>query len=142
MSFLSLEDYKVVCCPADLDVISQSDPANRERAERAAMEEIAGYVRSRYDIAAAFAASGPDRNDLLVQIAVAISLWWLGQWLGMVGSDARELLYKNAIDRLKDIQNGKFTPDFPEYPLGDDGSGLSIGDSMRFGTMTRQHYDW
>ena len=58
MSFLSLEDYKVVCCPADLDVISQSDPANRERAERAAMEEIAGYVRSRYDIAAAFAASG------------------------------------------------------------------------------------
>lgn len=141
MSFLTLDDYKVVCSPADLDIISQSDPDNRERAERAAFEEISGYVRSRYDIAAAFEARDIARNPLLVQIAVSIALWWLGQWLpGMMGSDMRELLYKSAIDRLKDIQNGKFTPDFPEYDQEPDGSGF--GDSMRFGCMKRQHYDW
>ncbi len=141
MSFLTLDDYKVVCSPADLDIISQSDPANRERAERAAFEEIAGYVRSRYDIAAAFEARDIARNPLLVQFAVSIALWWLGQWLpGMMGSDSRELLYKSAIDRLKDIQNGKFIPDFPEYARGPDSSGL--GNAMRFGSMKKQQYDW
>lgn len=140
MTFLTLEDYKVICCPADLEVISQSDPDNRRRAERAAMEEVAGYVRSRYDIDKAFAATDIARNPLLVQITASIALWWLGQWLGLIGSETREILYKSAIDRLKDIQNGKFTPDFPEYPSDDSGSGF--GDSMRFGTMPRQKYDW
>lgn len=139
--FLSQDDYKVVTSLADLNIICQSSDETRLQAERTAMEEIAGYVRSRYDIDAAFSAQDNERNPLLVQLTVSIALFWLGQWLpGMMGADARQELYDNAIDRLKDIQNGKFTPDFPQYQADDPNS--SQGYPMRFGSMRKSNYDW
>ena len=104
MSFLSTDDYRVVTCPADLEIICQSSDEIRQQAERTAMEEVAGYVRTRYDIDEAFAKSDVERNPLLVQLTVCIALWWLGQWLpGMIGGEMRQTLYDNAIGRLKDI---------------------------------------
>ena len=98
MAFLSTDDYRVVTCPADLEIICQSSDEIRQQAERTAMEEVAGYVRTRYDIDAAFAKSDIERNPLLVQLTVCIALWWLGQWLpGMVGGEMRQTLYDNAI---------------------------------------------
>ena len=142
--FLTTEDYRVVTCPADLAIICQASEEIREQAERIAMEEIAGYVRTRYDIATAYSKTGLQRNDLLVQLTVSIALWWLGQWWpGMIGIDMRQLLYDNAIDRLKDIQKGNFTPDFPEYSGvdGDPDTGWG-GNPMRYGSMKKHGYDW
>jgi hypothetical protein len=143
MSFLSTDDYRVVTCPADLEIICQSSDEIRQQAEHTAMEEVAGYVRTRYDIDAAFAKSDVERNPLLVQLTVCIALWWLGQWLpGMMGGEMRQTLYDNAISRLKDIQKGSFTPDFPEYPQGGDpGSGLG-GNPIRYSSMKKSGYDW
>lgn len=140
MAFLTVDDYRVVTHPADLEIICQSSDEIRQQAERVAMEEVAGYVRARYDIDAAYAQTDMFRNMLLVQLTVSIALWWLGQWLpGMMGGDMRETLYNNAIERLKDIQNGKFTPDFPEYPSGDSSGS---GHPMRYGSMKKSGYDW
>lgn len=143
--FLSVDDYRVVTCPADLNIICQSDDEIRQKAERTAMEEIAGYVRARYDIEAAFAASGSDRNPLLVQLTVSIAIWWLGQWLpGMMGGDTRLDLYNNAIARLRDIQKGNFIPDFPtyaSYPDADPDTGWG-SNPMRYGSMKKNGYDW
>lgn len=143
--FLTIDDYRVVTCPADLDVISQSSEEIRQQAERTAMEEVAGYVRTRYDVATAFAKTDMERNPLLVQLTVSIALWWLGQWLpGMMGGDMRQTLYDNAIARLKDIQKGQFTPDFPKYPdeeNGDPDTGWG-GNPMRYGSMKKNGYDW
>ena len=107
------------------------------------MEEVAGYVRTRYDIDAAYSKTDIQRNPLLVQLTVSIALWWLGQWLpGMLGGEMRQTLYDNAISRLKDIQKGNFTPEFPEYPEnGDPDSGLG-GNPMRYGSMKKNGYDW
>lgn len=139
--FLTVEDYRVVTSPADLDIICQSSDSIRLQAERTAMEEVAGYVRTRYDIDRAYAAAGSDRNPLLVQLTVSIALWWLGQWLpGMLGGDMRLTLYDNAISRLRDIQKGNFTPDFPEYPADDPTS--AGGNPLRYGSMPRNGYDW
>ncbi|MBQ9598086.1 MAG: DUF1320 family protein [Bacteroidales bacterium] len=141
--FLQTEDYSVVTSPDDLTVITQSSEEIRQKAERIAVEEIAGYVRSRYDIDAAFAAEGEDRNPLLVQLTVSIALYYLGMWLPQfMGNDTRQTLYDNAISRLKDIQKGAFTPDFPKYQEGDGGSGSGSGDVMKFGSMPRQGYDY
>ena len=71
MSFLTTDDYRVVTCPADLEIICQSSEEIRQQAERTAMEEVAGYVRTRYDIDAAFASPDIERNPLLVQIGRA-----------------------------------------------------------------------
>jgi hypothetical protein len=54
MSFLTNDDYRVVTCPSDLEIICQSSEDIRRQAERTAMEEVAGYVRTRYDIDAAY----------------------------------------------------------------------------------------
>lgn len=141
--FLTVDDYRVITSPADLDIICQSSDEIRQQAERVAMEEIAGYVRSRYDIDSAFAQSDIARNPLLVQLTVCIALWWLGQWLpGMMGADMRQDLYDNAISRLKDIQAGKFTPDFPEYPLSSSPSSPSGNNPMSYGSMKRNGWDW
>lgn len=141
--FLTTDDYRVVCSPSDLEIICQSSYDNLERAERVAMEEVAGYVRARYDIDAAYSMTDIRRNPLLVQLTVSIALWWLGRWLpGMMGDEMRQTLYDNAIYRLKDIQKGNFTPDFPEYP-DDGGSGGGWGGNpMRYGSMRKNGYDW
>lgn len=141
--FLTTEDYRVVTCPNDLEVICQSSDEIRRQAERTAMEEVAGYVRTRYDIDSAYSQTGSERNPLLVQLTVSIALWWLGQWLpGMLGGEMRQTLYDNAISRLKDIQKGNFTPDFPEYPSGGDPETGWGGNPMRYGSMRKNGYDW
>lgn len=139
--FLSVEDYGVVTNPADLEIITQSSVEIRQRAERTAMEEVAGYIRSRYDIDKAFALSGDDRNPLLVQFVVSIALYYLGMWLPQfLGNDTRETLYDNAIARLRDVQKGALVMDLPQYDT--DADGASRGDSLRFGSMKRQKYDY
>lgn len=141
--FLTEDDYRVVTCPADLAIICQSSDEIRQMAERTAMEEVAGYVRTRYDIDTAYSKTDIQRNPLLVQLTVSIALWWLGQWLpGMMGGEMRQTLYDNAISRLKDIQKGKFTPDLPEYPDGGDPDSGWGGNPMRYGSMKKNGYDW
>lgn len=141
--FLTVDDYRVVTCPPDLEIICQSSEEIRQQAERTAMEEVAGYVRTRYDIDKAYAQTDIQRNPLLVQLTVCIALWWLGQWLpGMLGGEMRQTLYDNAISRLKDIQKGNFTPDFPEYPADGDPSTGWGGNPMRYGSMKKNGYDW
>lgn len=141
--FLTEDDYRVVTCPADLAIICQSSDEIRRQAERTAMEEVAGYVRTRYDIDTAYSKTDIQRNPLLVQLTVSIALWWLGQWLpGMMGGEMRQTLYDNAISRLKDIQKGNFTPDFPEYPVGGDPDSGWGGNPMRYGGMKKNGYDW
>ena len=141
--FLTNDDYRVVTCPSDLEIICQSSEEIRRQAELTAMEEVAGYVRPRYDIDAAYSHTASARNPLLVQLTVSIALWWLGQWLpGMMGGEMRQTLYDNAISRLKDIQKGNFTPDFPEYPAGGDPASGWGGNPMRYGSMKKNGYDW
>ena len=71
---LTLDDYRSVCDDYEFKLITQNDDI-RLTAEAAAMEQIASYLRHRYDTDRAFAAVGPDRNSMLVQCAVNIALW-------------------------------------------------------------------
>ena len=72
--FLTLEDYRSVCDEYELQQITQNDDT-RLTAEAAAMEQIGSYLRHRYDSDRAFSAVGAERNAMLVQVAVNISLW-------------------------------------------------------------------
>ena len=73
--FLEEKDYKVVCTDEVLEIVSQSDPETRARAELSAREEAEGYLRARYDTRRAFAQQGPDRNPMLVRVVVCIALY-------------------------------------------------------------------
>lgn len=68
--FLTEDDYRVVCDEDELDILTRSEPETRQKAERVAMEEVASYLRPRYDTEKAFAAEGDQRNAMLVQVTV------------------------------------------------------------------------
>lgn len=139
--FLTDEDYKGVCDEETLDIYTQSDEATRQRAERAAMEEVASYLRSRYDMPRAFAAEGDGRNALLVQIAANVALYYLVHWLPQnMGLDARKELYDDAIAWLKQVQAGKATPDLPTYTS--ESGETDTSNPMRYGGMKASKYDY
>lgn len=139
--FLTEQDYKGVCDEDTLDVLTQSDEDTRQRAERVAMEEIASYLRSRYDIAKAYAEAGAERNPFLVQITANIALYYLVHWLPQfMGIDARKQLYDDAILWLKQVQGGKAMPDLPTYTTEDGGE--DANNPIRYGGMPPNQYDY
>ncbi len=141
MSFLTLDDYRSVCDDYEFKQITQNDDIRRT-AEAAALEQIASYLRHRYDTDRAFAASGPCRNSMLVQTAVNIALWLMIHRLPQnMGHERRECLYNDSIKWLRDIQAGKASPDIPVYQ-SPDGSDDDTRNPVRFGSMKPGRYDW
>lgn len=70
--FLNNLDYQVMIGQRAFDLIQQSDEENRRRAEEMAREEMAGYLRPRYDVERIFARRGEQRN---MQIVMFLCDW-------------------------------------------------------------------
>lgn len=141
--FLTIDDYKPVCSARELDVLQQSDTDTRQRAERVALEEVASYLRTRYDMQKAYAAADDDRNPHLVQICVNVTLFYLVQWLPQkMASGNRTTLYEYAIEWLKSVQKGAATADLPQYTNEDGKAENPVGYPMAAGGMDRAKYDW
>lgn len=118
--FLTENDYIVASADA-LTIFQQSTPEKREKAEKMAIEEIAGYLRSRYDTGLIFSAVGDNRNDVIVMHACDITLYHLTSWLpGKMGREIRKERYERAIKWLEEVQAGKVTPNLPTC-TGEDG---------------------
>ena len=138
--FLTLEDYSSVCDEYELQQITQNDET-RLTAEAAALEQIGSYLRHRYDMDRVFSAVGAERNAMLVQVAVNISLWLMIHRLPQsMGHERRECLYNDSVKWLRDIQAGKASPDLPQYqsPDGDN----DARNPVRFGSMKPNRYDY
>ena len=141
MAFLVDEDYKVMVGEKALVTIMQGEVANREKAEAMAQEEVSGYLRSRYDVNAVFAAKDMSRNTLIVMYTCDIALYHLISWLpGKMGYEMRKERYERAIKWLEGVQNGKTSPDLPTY-TGTDGE-EDINNPIRFGSETKNNYGW
>ena len=138
--FLTVEDYRSVCDDFEFQQITEN-AQTREVAETAALEQIASYLRSRYDIDRAFAQAGADRNPMLVQVAVNISLWLMVHRLPQnMGHERRECLYNDAIKWLRDVQASKASPVLPLY-TSDNGE-TDARNPVRSGCMKPNRYDY
>ena len=99
--FITDEDYKVVIGEQALRVVSQVSVENRANAETEAIEEISGYLRPKYDTEIIFAATGAQRNRLVVMYTCDIALYHMAAstpqkmsravanstvWISMVGT--------------------------------------------------------
>ena len=105
------------------------------------MEQIASYLRGRYDIERAFAQQGECRNAMLVQCAVNIALWLMVHRLPQsMGHERRECLYNDAVKWLRDVQASKASPDLPLY-ISSDGS-TDTHNPIRSGCMPPNRYDY
>lgn len=138
--FISDQDYSVVIGEAALKVISQVNETVRDNAEAQAQEEISGYLRPKYDVAAIFSATEADRNPLIVMYTCDIALYHMSAALPQkMGSEIRKERYDRAIRWLSDVQAGRITPDLP---LLTDDQGNSVGLIMRYGTQSKIHHNW
>lgn len=138
--FLTEEDY-IVASNTALSVLQQSSEENRERAERMAIEEVSGYLRSRYDVEKVFAATGAERNDLVVMRTCDVVLYHLSSWLpNKMGHDIRKERYELAIKWLEGVQSGKITPDLPT--VTGEGGEEDINNPMKWGSEKKNVYLW
>lgn len=138
--FLTVEDYNSVCTEFEMEQLSALTD-DRLIAERAAMEQISSYTRHRYDMERAFAAEGEDRNAMLVQCAVNITLWLMIHRLPQsMGHERRECLYNDSIKWLRDVQASKASPDLPTY-VSCDGN-TDANNPVRYGSMPPNRYDY
>ena len=139
--FLSESDYASVIEASKLSLLQQNDPAIRQRAEGYAMEEIASYLRPRYDVTAIFAASGTARNPLIVMYAIDIALYTMSSWLpAKMGSELRKERYDRAISFLVDVARGRTIPDLPTVTSGT--GAVDAENPVRYGSETALKTSW
>lgn len=137
--FLTDEDYQSVCDEFEMEQLTRC-LATRDIAEAAAMEQVASYLRGRYDVARAFEARGNERNAMLVQATVNIALWLMIHRLPQnMGHERRECLYNDAVKWLRDVQSSKASPDLPVYASAD---GEDTHNPVRYGSMPPNRYDY
>lgn len=116
----------------------QSDEDTLERAELAAMEEVSGYLRSRYNIKQAYQYTELERNQQLLLITTDVMIYHLISWLPKrLGYDIRETRYLKWLDWLQDVQAGKISPDLPTYQT-EDGSDDTSHYRMQYGSLKHQ----
>ena len=138
--FITDEDYKVVIGDQALKVVSQVSQENRANAETEAMEEIAGYLRPKYNTKAVFSAAGTDRNRLVVMYTCDIALYHMAASTPQkMGMEIRKERYERAVKWLEGVQAGKIVPDLP---LAMDEYGEPIGIPMVYGCQKKLKHNW
>ena len=138
--FITDEDYKVVIGDQALKVVSQISQENRANAETEAVEEIAGYLRPKYDTGAVFSASGKQRNKLVVMYTCDIAIYYMtASTPQKMGMEIRKERYERAIKWLEGVQAGKIVPDLP---LAMDEYGEPVGMPMVYGCQKKLKHNW
>lgn len=138
--FITNEDYKVVIGDQALKVVSQVSQENRANAETEAMEEIAGYLRPKYNTEAVFNAAGTDRNRLVVMYTCDIALYHMAASTPQkMGMEIRKERYERAVKWLEGVQAGKIVPDLP---LAMDEYGEPVGMPMVYGCQKKLKHNW
>jgi hypothetical protein len=138
--FITDEDYKVVIGDQALKVVSQVSQENRANAETEAMEEIAGYLRPKYNTEAVFSAAGTDRNRLVVMYTCDIALYHMAASTPQkMGMEIRKERYERAVKWLEGVQAGKIVPDLP---LAMDEYGEPVGIPMVYGCQKKLKHNW
>ncbi len=138
--FVTDQDYKVVIGEQALKVVSQISAENRANAETEAVEEIAGYLRPKYDAGAVFSASGKQRNKLVVMYTCDIAIYHMtASTPQKMGMEIRKERYERAIKWLEGVQAGKIVPDLP---LAMDEYGEPVGMPMVYGCQKKLKHNW
>ena len=139
MNFITKEDFKVVSSEASLKAITGASQDNIDNASAEAQEEVAGYLRPKYDTEKIFAMEGNLRNSQIVMYTADIALYNMTASLpNRMGYETRQERYERAIKWLEGVQAGKIVPDLPI--LTDEiGNEQSQGGGLAYGNGPDRH---
>ena len=139
MSFITQEDFNVVSSEASLKAITGADPDNISNAIAEAQEEVAGYLRPKYDTDRIFATEGNGRNRQLVMYTADIALYNMTASLpNRMGYETRKERYERAVKWLEGVQAGKIVPDLP-VATDESGNDISQGGVLAYGNGPDRH---
>lgn len=138
---LTEEDYKVVIGETGYKAVSQLSESNVRMAEQEAQEEMTGYLRPKYDVAAIFSAEGTQRNPLIVMYLCDIALYHMSASLPQkMGSEIRKERYDRAIKWLEGVQAGKIVPELP-LPVDENGETVYTG-TLIYNSNKKLNHEW
>ena len=139
MNFITKEDFKVVSSEASLKAITGASQDNIDNAIAEAQEEVAGYLRPKYDTEKIFAMEGNLRNRQIVMYTADIALYNMTASLpNRMGYETRQERYERAIKWLEGVQAGKIVPDLPIL-TEEIGTELSQGGVLAYGNGPDRH---
>ena len=138
--FITEEDYKIIIGESALKVVSQTDPAIRENAELVAQQEIAAYLRPKYDTEAIFSAEVTHRDAIIVTYVCDIALYHMVAAMPQkMGTEIRKERYERAIKWLEGVQAGKIIPDLP---IKTDQQGNPESQGITFSSQPKLRHNW
>lgn len=115
MAYLTATEIQTHLYNGVVDEISRADTTILDTAISAAIEEAKGYLTA-YDIESVFAATGDDRNPILLLYIKDITIWHYIQLANpAVDMQLRMERYEKAVKWLEKVQSGKTNPNLP-YP--------------------------
>lgn len=121
--FITLEDYDASIHREILDALLRHDSDIQDSAiieicEDRAIDEMRSYMDKFYDCDAIFGATGTDRNQLVLMMALDITIYHIFcQHNPYKMSKVREDRYNRAVEWLKAVAAGKITiADAPRLP--------------------------
>lgn len=122
-----------------MDDISGEDDATVLQCIEAAVSEMRSYLASRYNVAAIFAATGNDRDPLILENTKVIAVW------NLIRISNSELIYEHwrerydrVVDFMKRVSDGSVTP---ELPIATDAQGDPVIKS-RFGSNPKFNHNY
>lgn len=119
--FITPDDYEASIHAEILDSVTRSNPSNLETCEDRAVAEMRGYLRSRYDVDAIFAARGDERKPLVLMRAIDIAIYHaFCAHNPQKMSPLRLRRYDDAMEWLRRAQTGEVVIDgAPTLPPAD-----------------------
>lgn len=110
--FITMQDYDASIHSEILARLIRDDESIVEICEDRAISEMRGYLSARYDVEALFSAEGAERNQLVLMMAIDITVYHLfcihnPQKLSAMRKDR----YERAVEWLKQVAAFKVTVD-------------------------------
>lgn len=118
--FIELSDYDASVHREILDALTRNDNAIVEICEDRAIAEIRGYISGHYDCDKLFSATGDDRNQLVLMMALDIAIYHIfsihnPQKLSQLRKDR----YDRALEWMRAVKKGMPIDGAPELEKAD-----------------------
>ena len=131
MSFILREDFAADIADNLLDDITEVDDDKIQVQAKKAIEFMASFLNSRYDVDAIFTATGSNRNPLILGFAKDITLYYLHRLVNWRNAPAARVnAYNEAKDWLEKVAELQINP--RDLPVLQDGS----KDYIMYGSRT------
>ncbi len=153
MGFITKQDLGSAIYGYQIDQITDGDDNSVELAIAAAEDEVKSYLtgnhqkewmdgRLHYNVEAIFAATGDDRNALIMGYVKTIAKWWLVELCNadIIYEQAKER-YDRATSFLKDLAKGEIT--LKTLPLAEDNTSEDYVNTkpFSFGSRTKFNHE-